>query len=230
MEITKTNKQNKTGFTILVYGDSGLGKTTLAKTLPDCLLIDIEGGVASLRKEEVDVVRVSDNLGNLQSVFDSLLTITGYKTVMLDSATELEKAMLIQLANQSRNKGMPSLHDYGVVSFRMRDYVRRLRDLRDEGINVVVTALEMPLELEQCDGIIRTRSYPMMGRKLAPEICGLFDIVAHMEVSAQKGQEGERYLRLQPTKNIVAKNRLGAENQFPAHLGKLIELYTQKGN
>jgi len=108
--------------------------------------------------------------------------------------------------------------------------MRRLRDMRDRGVNVVVTALEMPLELEQHDGIIRTRSYPMMGRKLAPEICGLFDIVAHMEVSAEKAKEGQRFLRLQPTENIVAKNRFGAEMYWEANLGSLIELYTKEGN
>ena len=205
-------KTSKTGITLLVFGESGAGKTTLFGTLPanELLLLEAEGGTAPLEGKNIDCVKIREDLENLKDTFDSLVlpsTLKGYKHVGLDSSTELERFMQIRLASKSSNDGMPSLHDYGVVSFKMRDYMRRLRDLRDQGINVIVTALESPLELEQTDDTTRTRLYPMLARKLAPEVCGLFDVVAHMEISAKPGHEGERFLRLDGTEKIVAKNR-----------------------
>ena len=207
--ITKTSDITKVGKTMLVYGESGTGKSTLLGTLPGrTLVLDVEGGLTVLRDKDVDRVAIPETLDNLKDVFDALVTSDiDYDNICLDSGTELEKFMLIRLAANSKNDGMPSLHDYGVVSFKMRDYMRKLRDLRERGVNVIVTCLEMPLELEQDDNTIRTRLYPMLARKLAPEVCGLFDIVARLEISQKPGKEGTRYLRMDGTEKIIAKNR-----------------------
>lgn len=219
--------ESKAGISLLVYGESGVGKTTLLGTLPDhvTLLIDVEGGTSVLKSRDIDVVRIKEDLENLKETFDTLggSQTKGYKHVCLDSSTELEKFMLIRLAQASSNDGMPTLHDYGVVSFKMRDYMRRLRDLRDKDMNVIVTALEMPLELQQDENSIQTRMYPMLARKLAPEICGLFDIVAHMEISMKPGHEGERFLRLDGNERVVAKNRYNQRKFYTANLSELFD-------
>jgi phage nucleotide-binding protein len=212
LSISKTSDISKVGKTMLVYGESGTGKSTLLGTLPGkTLILDVEGGLTVLRDKDVDRVAIPETLENLKAVFDALVSSDNidYDNICLDSGTELEKFMLIRLAANSKNDGMPSLHDYGVVSFKMRDYMRKLRDLRERGINVIVTCLEMPLELEQDDSTIRTRLYPMLARKLAPEICGLFDIVARLEISAKPGHEGTRFLRMDGNEKMIAKNRYG---------------------
>jgi phage nucleotide-binding protein len=212
LSISKTSDISKVGKTMLVYGESGTGKSTLLGTLPGkTLILDVEGGLTVLRDKHVDRVAIPETLENLKAVFDALVSSDNidYDNICLDSGTELEKFMLIRLAANSKNDGMPSLHDYGVVSFKMRDYMRKLRDLRERGINVIVTCLEMPLELEQDDSTIRTRLYPMLARKLAPEICGLFDIVARLEISAKPGHEGTRFLRMDGNEKMIAKNRYG---------------------
>lgn len=229
LTVQKTTEAAAVGKTILVYGESGAGKSTLLGTLPGrTLVLDVEGGLTVLRKaERVDRIRIPESLENLKEVFAG---ITGgaadpaafpWANICLDSASELEKFMLIRLAAVSKNDGMPSLHDYGVTSFRMRDYMRQLRDLRERGLNVIVTCLEMPLELEQSDNSIRTRLYPMLARKLAPEICGLFDIVARLEISQKPGAEGRRFLRMDGNEQIVAKNRYGNGGFADAHLGRV---------
>jgi phage nucleotide-binding protein len=212
ISISKTSDISKVGKTMLVYGESGTGKSTLLGTLPGkTLILDVEGGLTVLRDKDVDRVAIPETLENLKAVFDALVSSDNidYDNICLDSGTELEKFMLIRLAANSKNDGMPSMHDYGVVSFKMRDYMRKLRDLRERGVNVIVTCLEMPLELEQGDSTIRTRLYPMLARKLAPEICGLFDVVARLEISAKPGHEGKRFLRMDGNEKIIAKNRYG---------------------
>ena len=225
MHIEKLDDENKKGKTLIVFGESGVGKTSLLGTLPEneTLILDVEGGTVVLRGKKMGVVRIKEDLSNLKEVFDEIVNtnVIDFKYIALDSATELEKFMQVRLSQKSSNDGMPSLHDYGVVSFKMRDYMRRLRDLRDKGITVIVTALEFPLELVNNENETRTRTYPMMAQKLAPEIAGLFDIVAHMEVSSKAGHEGERFLRLDGTDSVLAKNRYGHARFATADLTKL---------
>jgi len=234
--VNATKLSRDAGMTVLVYGPSGRGKTTLATTLPgSTLVIDVEAGTEVLRAaENVEIVTVRTDMSNLRELFDELTTDTQikskYDNIVLDSASELEKFMLIRLAGSEENKndGMPSLHDYGVVSFRMRDYMRKMRDLRDRGVNVYVTALEMPLELEEGVDVVRTMLYPMMGKKLAPEIVGLFDVVARLEVSQKPGHEGERWLRLDGDDVRVGKNRYTRDTWAPPDLTAMFKLLRGK--
>ena len=223
MKIENAQQIERKGVSMFVYADAGVGKTSLAKTLANPLVIDIDGGMAVLKGADLDYVTVLKSLKNLSEVFDSLESMDKYPSIFLDSVSELEKMMLIDHGKRSKNHGAPTQNDYNIVYFKERDYIRRFRDLREKGIDVIATALEMPLELEQFEGVVRTRMYPMMGKKLSPEICGLFDVVAHMEISTKPGFEGDRYLRLQPTEQIAAKNRLTDDQFWPADLGSFIE-------
>lgn len=226
LEITQTDNVASQGITMLVYGESGVGKTTLLGTLPekDTLIIDVEGGIASLRKKSIAVVKVNSNLDNLSAIFEELHK-TEYKNICFDSVSELDKHMLMAIGKTGKNSNVPEMQHYLIVQYKLRDYLRELRDLRDSGKNVFITALEMPLELERVDGSRYTKLYPMISKRIAPEICGLYDIVARMEISSTEGEEGNRYLRIQPTPEIVAKNRFddsGKVNTINADLTALI--------
>lgn len=223
MNIGKTNEQARKGITMLVYGDSGTGKTTLLGTIadPNTLIIDVEGGLSVLRDKTFDTVRVSEDLANLKEVFDHLQNGLKHTTICLDSATELEAFMIAQLS-KIKNREKPTLDEYGAAAYKMRQYMRVLRDLRDKGVNVVITALETPMDLEQGSGVTRTKMYPLMMKKLAPEVAGLFDIVARMKVSVKEGSKGTRFLLLDGTENELAKTRYRMEKPwFEADLGKL---------
>ena len=205
LKTRSTADMEKTGITMLVYGKPGAGKTTLAGTVPDTILINIEGGTAVLSGQNIDVIDVKPE--NIVAVLEFLSNDTKYKNVFFDSATELEMAMLIYLGRTGKNHGVPELGHYQRVQFGLRDILRQFRDLNERGKNVVVTAHEMDLGGYRDDGSQYSRIVPKLSKKIVFEICGIFDIVAHIEISSKEGQAGKRFLRLDPTAEIEAKNR-----------------------
>jgi len=209
MNVKKTNNMKATGITMLVYGKPGTGKTTLAGTLPpeETLLINIEGGTGVLSDKPIDMVEIDKNLGNLELILEQLDAGTKYKHIFFDSATELEMAMLVYLGSQGKLHGVPEMQHYQRVQFGIRRILRRLRDLKDRGINVIVTAHEMDIDTQLENGQTITKTIPALSKRVVFEVCGLFDIVAHLEISSKEGHEGERGLRLDPTPEIEAKNR-----------------------
>ena len=215
--INAKDMTHKTGVTVLVYGESGVGKTSLLGMIEGAtLVVDLEAGTIPLAgKENIDILTIDSGLDDFKNVFDEVvLEGPKYANIAFDSFTELQTAMLVKLGKSG--SGLPSLKDYGLVNFKMREYARRLRDLRDKGINVIVTALEMIVETEHDDEVVETKLFPMMSKKLAPEICGLFDVVARMTVSSKEGHVGERFLVLEGNDTMVAKSRYGGPAFLPA--------------
>ena len=148
----------------------------------------------------------NDNLfqSELRLFQTALGDIAGKRVLSVGCGSGLFESMI----DCSSIEGIEPSHDMGAIA-------------QKRGVNVIVTALEMPLELESNDDAIRTRLYPMFGRKLAPEVCGLFDVVARVEVSTKPGHEGERFLRMDGDDRIMAKNRYGTGKFATADLGAL---------
>lgn len=95
----QTVQQKQNYLNMLVYGDPGEGKTVLAGSADEVpemrpvLIVDVEGGTRSIseRNPEVHVVRVL-TWKELQKVYDELQSgRTDYRTVVLDSLTEIQK-------------------------------------------------------------------------------------------------------------------------------------------
>ena len=104
------------------------------------------------------------------------------------------------------------MKNYNEVQSSMRRYMRILRDLAIiKGRNVLILALESEMVLSQSGETTTSKSHPALsGKKLAPEIEGLFDIVGHME----KLPDGRRFIRLEGTDTFVAKDRFGRKGCF----------------
>lgn len=203
---------------ILVYGDSGVGKTTLAGSAVECtdldpvLIIDFEGGTESLVRTYPNVQQVRvQNWKEMQSVYDELHRGQhGFKTVILDSLTEIQKFNMYQIMEDLKttrpdlDPDVPGMREWGKNLEQMRRFVRAFRDLP---MNVVFTALKKDDKNDKT-GMVTTM--PSLSGKLAGEVAAFLDIVAYYYVK-QITIDGEkidkRLLLTAKTETIIAKDR-----------------------
>lgn len=216
----------------IIYAAPGVGKTTMATTLPEgeTIFINVEGGLGPLLGTKHVVMNLSNvESSNLERSVEDLYRIlrTGdhpFKYVVIDNLSELQQ-QLILFVTRSRGKDVPELKEYGDVGYKMKEWVRLFRDLTTKGITVVFNAWEAPLELKNIGGEVKTQMYPMCGTKLSPQICGIVDVVGHLEVHEKTGK---RWLRVGPSDQYITKSQfkgldaIGEAADFPSIINKLM--------
>ena len=205
---------------ILIYGESGAGKTTLAGSadaVPEMrkvLILDIEGGTLSLkdRYPDVDSVRIKTWF-DLQQVYDELFAGGhGYRTIVLDSLTEAQKmsmdTVMRKLVEQheERDADVPGIREWNINIEQTRKFVRALRDLP---LTTIFTALAKQ-DKNQKTGVTKTK--PSLSGKVADEVAGFLDIVAYLYTKEVDGEQ-RRMLLCGATQDHIAKDRTGKLEQ-----------------
>jgi len=212
----------------LFYGDPGAGKTYLGGTAEDhpdtspMLVIDIEGGTLTLRnRPNIDVVSVRSEKEIVKIHNELHASNNGYyKTVMLDSLTELQKldmrGIMLELVGRrpDLDPDVPSQREWGKSAEHVRRIVRAFRDLP---MNTIMTALAT--EFREESGA--TRYFPSLPGKLRSEIPGFMDIVGYLYTKQDKDNT-VRTLQVTGSRRVVAKDRTSA-------LGGVIENPTIPG-
>lgn len=133
---------------MMLYGQSGVGKTTFALSSPGTLLMDFDNGVHRLENQHrTDVVQVR----TFQDVLEVLQEdLSEYKTVVVDTIGKMLDYIIIHICG----KKQPRIQDWGRINQTFSDFNRALyhsgknvvyvahRDVRKEGDeNVFVPAL-----------------------------------------------------------------------------------------
>ena len=203
MNIVKAKDIKPDKLSVLIYGAPGMGKTTLLGTLKGrTLIVDIDKGTSVLAgNKNVDIVRVSENIGEVQGIIKELQVKCEYDNICIDSLSELERAMLAYFGRIGNNKGVPTLADYQRVDCYIMDWCRQFRSLP---CNVIFTAWEKYTEITAPSGEKYTRTSPMLRDKNMENICGLCDMVGRITT----GDKDERYVWLEGRPEIVAKDRI----------------------
>ena len=204
------------GIAFLIYCDPGIGKTTLATTLPEkeTLIINTEAGLGPTLGTEHVIFNLKDDLSQLQELYEHLRTQKHpFKYVVLDNISEMEQWMVNTLT-RGRKKDFVEIKEHGDASYKMREYLHLFRDLIYKGITVVFNAWEMNLEIKNHAGEILTKTYPKLYKRVAPEIAGIVDVVGRLEMYQKTG---DRYIRFAPERDVLAKSQLkGLEKFEPA--------------
>lgn len=235
----KTSIEDK-GISMIVYGDPGVGKTSLIKTLlgwehdkgfihkPYCkpeeiFVIDVEAGERILVDENdqrlVTVFRVPENLDKFADITKFLKEGDHpFKFVFIDNMSELEKYFLIQITKLKDQIKVPRLKEWGETSYYMRKTVRDLRNLTWNGINIIFNFWAMTVPIEDKGGSITNYIAPMVMRSTTMEYVGLVEYTAYMGID----KKGDRFLQFESNQLVKCKRRSEKIDGFEkADLGEL---------
>jgi phage nucleotide-binding protein len=201
---------------VLIYGDPGAGKTWLAGTAEDhpdtnpVLVLDVEGGVTTIRHRKVDVIPVR-SMPQVEKIYNKLYhSIENgriyYRTVVLDSLTELADLDMRFIMKEAYERNpekvdidVPSQREWG----KNRSHIRRIvRAFRDLPCHVIMTASVATLQEEGQP----TRYFPGFAGKLRTEVPGFMDIVGYL-YSENKTGVINRKLQVVGTRRVQAKDR-----------------------
>ncbi len=179
----------------LLFGKSGIGKTYLAGSVKNALVLDLEKGSASVKNKDIDVVPIND-AGEFRKVLEYLKEDTQYETIVIDSLTRYGEMLFVALSKMYPDKkdSMKLWGDFDTVSRQ------RLEDILQLNKNIIVTCLEEDI----IDGGT-LKKFPMYkANKFKMMIPSYFDFVGHLVVDS----EGHRILISEPTEDSIGKNRL----------------------
>jgi phage nucleotide-binding protein len=194
-----------------IYGDPGVGKTSLAATAPRPLFLNCEAGDVALRNKDIDVIRV-DDFSMMPMIMTWLEENAGkpdfYQTVVIDSLTELSKRAMDNVL-KAENRDMPHQADWGRSSEYVRRVVRKTRDLPIHTVYVLGSIFKE----DAATGI--SEHMPNLPGKLAPEVAGYFDILGFLTMVRVSPKEYGRRLMVQPSPKWRAKDRT---NTLGTHL------------
>lgn len=157
---TIIGKQQKPFFAI-IYGEGGVGKSTLCSYAPNPYFLDLEGGIFHL-----DTPKSSDTISDpnvLRSYMEALLKEEhSYKTVIIDSLSALEPLMVQSVLNKfPKENGSRAIgiEDYGYGKGYVHllsvwyGLVGMLKKINARGLNVILIGHRKVASFELPSGI-----------------------------------------------------------------------------
>lgn len=203
---------------ILVYGDSKVGKTWFASTGPKPLLvIDAEaGGMRFVPGAKIEWEDFNDappepgewdiciatvtNSKDIEAIRGWLATgRTCFKSVVVDSLTEMQS----RIKREISPSGELRINDWGKLLVRMEDLIVDIRDIAAR------------YEILQCFVLVagadkrNDKAWPFLQGKIAQVAPYKVDAVGYLQVVVDEEDNERRVLQLGHTSQAMAGNRLG---------------------
>jgi hypothetical protein len=219
-----------------IYGDEGIGKSTLATQFPAPLVLDTEDGTHHL-----DVARVSVHDWKTLTLAVTELAVNpqGFQTVVIDSADWAEKLLIEWLLKTS---GKKSIEDFGfgrgytMLAEHWTRFLASCDVLVAHGINVVWVAHSTVKRVSPPD---QTDGYDRYELKLTKQVSPLLrewcDLLLFCTYKMKLVEGGDGRLKAQGGKERVmhaehsaawsAKNRFGLPAEMPMNIGQLESIF-----
>ena len=179
----------------VIWGHPGTGKTTLALSMPNPILIDCERGIGrvngALRKDFVELNSIDEfNIDELAAYDTIIFDTLGVLLEMFDEKIKRENPKLV------KSDGALSLQGYGARKIMFKQF---LSTLRKSGKNVLFIAHVQEIK----DGdIVKYRPYA--SGSSVNDLENDLDFMGYMEMRG-----GKRSISFTPNDNYYAKNSLG---------------------
>jgi hypothetical protein len=225
--IKKTGEIASKRFVALVVGPSGIGKTSLARTLPapesKILIISAESGLLCLAGTNIDVIEINPDspMESIEEIYDALSTDEykkKYDYLFIDSLTEIAQLIVSHLKKdphygQAKN-ALPLWGKYGEL---MTTIVKSYRDMSE--YSVIFTCLDAV----QKDGLEKIESFNLPGNQVKDNIKSWFDLVLFYKVYTDEEGNHIRKLVTDIAEAPLAKDRSGKLDAYEnADLSEII--------
>lgn len=207
VRIQMTSDVQVQGIKVVVYGDSGVGKTVLCATAPNPLIISAEKGLLSLAGYDIPYIEIRsiNDVGEAYNFITKSADAKKYQTICVDSISELTETCLVdikkQLISESDSGKIDARQAYGKVAESVGAMIRRFRDLTDH--DVIFTSKMKRVEDSEGNPV-RYEPY-LPGRVLPFNLPYLVDEVFCMKIN----RGGDRVLQTAADRKFIAKDRSG---------------------
>ena len=188
----------KSTISVLVYGEPGIGKTTIACSAPNAVLFDYDGGVQRINgAHQVPTLQPTSWEDTNAAIEEIEREMPEVQTIVIDTAGKmLDYISAYIIKNNPKMKkfdGSLSLQGYGVRKTMFSDFIKRLSLM---GKNVIFVAHEK--EEKRGDEWVKR---PEIGGSSAADLIKELDLVGYMRAIGK-----ERTIAFNPTEAYYAKN------------------------
>lgn len=216
IKIKSTKDVSADGANIVIYGESGVGKTTLISHLKNAIVLSADKGLLSISKFDIPYIEIS----NIEDVNDAynLVRKSEYDHIVLDSLTEMAEVALFKYQDDlvKAGKGKDKRQAYGVLAEAFGVMIRKFRDIK--GKNTIFMAKVKHIVDEE--GLIIGYEPMMPGRVLPHGLPYLTDEVFAYVMDRKK----VRYFITSAERKYPAKDRSGNldEKEWEPNLNDII--------
>ena len=213
--IKKPNEiECKQTLTCMIYGQPGIGKTTLACSSPSPVLLDYDGGVNRINPAHMIPTLQVESWEDTSEALELIRTnpaFAGTKTIVIDTVGKMLDYMTESIfrtnPKMKQYDGTLSLKGYGVRKKMFQDFTNLLTV---SGYNVIYVAHEK----EDKDGDATIKRPLVGGSSAADLIQGLY-LVGYMQAHGNR-----RTISFNPTDAFYAKNSCNiADAEVPVVVG-----------
>ena len=212
IQLKSTGELGNQGLKVLVYGQAGCGKTTLSKTLPTPVVLSAEGGLLSLKDDNIPYLEIK-SMTDLHEAYEWVSKSKDYESVVLDSISEIAEVVL----SHEKKINKDGRAAYGEMDVQLSEIIRAFRDLN---MHVLMTA-KLEKQQDEMGRMLYLPSLP--GTITAQQLPYFFDEVLALRIEKDEDGKTQRALMCDSDGLWLAKDRSGKLEAWEApDLGEII--------